>query len=125
EVRAEDVLSQRIDLAFTRRFQPEAGVSHEVLLWERPGVYASAQRPLSGRDEVPAAALKGQRVRTLYREIAPLRYDAVLRDLRAGANDLEVDPTMGLSRELTTHDIAAGDYVAIGYATAGPVLPGI
>jgi DNA-binding transcriptional LysR family regulator len=125
EISNRDILDRRFDVAVTRHFERADGVEHEVVLWERPGLYVSADDPLAALDEIQFSCLEGRRVRSLFPEFAPLRHAALLEDLARADVHLELDPTLGYSRQLTAREISSGMYVVIGYATASTVFPGI
>lgn len=125
EISNRDILERRFDIAVTRHFERTQGVEHEVLLWERPGLYVSAEDPLAQLEEIPFSALVGRRVRTLFPEFAPLRHAALLEDLARADVHLNLDPTLGYTRQVTAREISLGTYVVIGYVTAATVFPGI
>jgi DNA-binding transcriptional LysR family regulator len=123
EFRPQDLLTRRFDVALTRHFSADEELAHEVLLWERPGVYLSRGDPLAGCAEIPLRLLEGRRIRTVFDEVAPLRCEALRRDVAAAALELEIDSTLGFAREVTEREIAAGRYVVLGYSTAACVFP--
>jgi DNA-binding transcriptional LysR family regulator len=125
EISNRDILDRRFDVAVTRHFERTDGVEHEVVLWERPGLYVNADDPLAALDEIQFSCLEGRRVRSLFPEFAPLRHAALLEDLARADVHLELDPTLGYSRQLTAREISSGMYVVIGYVTASTVFPGI
>jgi DNA-binding transcriptional LysR family regulator len=120
EIDAADLLRARYDLVLGR-YPPQAeGLESDELLRERPAVYVSASDPLASLDAVPVVALRGRRIRTVRREIAPQHLDATLADLaRAGVGEVESTLSTGNwgSAEML-EEIAAGEYVAIGLASS-------
>jgi DNA-binding transcriptional LysR family regulator len=123
EIGNEDILSGHFDLAVMRQFERADGVEHEVMMWERPAVYASRDDPLAAHSEIPLSALVGYRVLTPFPEFAPLRHAALLDDLAAANVDLDLDPTGslgGLATTLAAREIASGVSVRLGFATAVP-----
>ena len=123
EIGNDDLLAARFDAALTRHFQRCEGLDHEVLAWERPAVYLSTSDPLSRADELPLAALRDHRVRLLHRDLAPLQYETYRLHVEATNTDVHIDPTVGLARHLTAREIAAREYVLLGYSTAGAIFP--
>ena len=66
EISNRDILDRRFDVAVTRHFERTDGVEHEVVLWERPGLYVNADDPLAALDEIQFSCLEGRRVRSLF-----------------------------------------------------------
>jgi DNA-binding transcriptional LysR family regulator len=125
ELRADDILGGHIDVALTRHFEPVPGLEYEALLWERPGIYVSSTDPLAKLQTVSLPMLEGYRVRTFLRDAAPARFEAFSRDINAANVTVDLDATLGFWRGQTTRDVANGDYIVMGYSTAGPILPDI
>jgi DNA-binding transcriptional LysR family regulator len=125
EVPNAEILSGQVDVALTRHFAPVAGLEHETLLLERAAVYLAADDPLATLETVPLAALSGRRVRLVHRDFNPLLHEAFRHDAETAAPGLRLDPTLGFARRRNTQGIAEHEYVVLGFATSGPIYPGL
>jgi DNA-binding transcriptional LysR family regulator len=120
-----DLEAGRYDIAVGRYASSGPALRSEVLHWERPVVFTSRADPLSTLTEISPSALSGRRVRISRRELAPQRFDAIVRDLKAGGLADELDATLSYAHWewSTSHlaqDVAAGAYVVIEAPSAIP-----
>jgi DNA-binding transcriptional LysR family regulator len=123
-----DLLNGHYDVVLGRFPLREQGLAHEVLLWERPGVYLRGDDPLAALEEVPVAALAGRRIRTIRRESVPRHYEATIHDLRAAGLDSEIEPIMSYGNwasDEMRREILEGVCVVIGLASADGTLDGV
>jgi DNA-binding transcriptional LysR family regulator len=121
-----DLEAGRYDIAVGRYASPGPALRSEVLHWEKPVVFTSRTDPLSTLTEISPSALSGRRVRISRRELAPQRFDAIVRDLKAGGLADELDATLSYAHWewSTSHlaeDVATGSYVVIEAPSAIPV----
>jgi DNA-binding transcriptional LysR family regulator len=125
EVVGLELLSGRYDLVLGRFAPPDRGIEHEILLWERPGVYLDRRDPLANLDEVPLAALAGRRIRTVRPESVPQHFEVTQRDLRAAGLEAAAEPTMSYGNWASAdmrREILEGVCVVIGLASARDTL---
>lgn len=123
-----DLMNGHYDVVIGRFPLREPGLAHEVLLWERPGVYLRGDDPLAALEEVPVAALAGRRIRTVRRESVPRHYEATIHDLRAAGLDSEIEPVMSYGNwasDEMRREILDGVCVVIGLASADGTLDGV
>jgi DNA-binding transcriptional LysR family regulator len=123
-----ELLSGRYDLVLGRFAPPERGIDHELLLWERPGVYLDRRDPLATLDEVPLSALGGRRILTVRPESVPQHFEATQHDLRLAGVEADVEPTMSYGNWASAEmrrEILAGECVVIGLASARDTLPDV
>jgi DNA-binding transcriptional LysR family regulator len=122
-----ELLAGRYDAVLGRFPLPEPQLAHEVLLWERPGVYLGESDPLAELDEVPLAALAGRRIKTVRRESVPTHFETTMIDLRAAGLESQIEPIMSYGNwasDEMLREISEGICVVIGLASADRTLPG-
>jgi LysR family hydrogen peroxide-inducible transcriptional activator len=123
-----ELLSGRYDLVLGRFAPPGREIEHEVLLWERPGVYLDRRDPLAALDEVRLAALAGRRILTVRPESVPQHFEATQRDLRAAGVEADAEPTMSYGNWASAEmrrQILENECVVIGLASARDTLPDV
>jgi DNA-binding transcriptional LysR family regulator len=123
-----DLRAGRYDLVLGRFALTESGLEHEVLLWERPGVYLRCDDPLAELAEIPLSALAGRRVRTVRRESVPQHYEVTTNDLRAAGLQGQVESGMSYGNwasEEMRLEILEDRCVVIGLASADGTLEGV
>jgi DNA-binding transcriptional LysR family regulator len=128
EAVAGELLNGRYDAVLGRFPLPDPGLEHDVLLWERPGVYLRRDDPLAALDEVPVAALAGRHIRTVRRESVPSHFEATVHDLRAAGLETEIEPVMSYGNwgsEEMRREILDGACVVIGLTSAEGTLEGV
>lgn len=123
-----ELLRNQYDAVLGRFPLADPGLEHEILLWERPGVYLGRDDPLAQLDAVPLPALAGRTIRTVRRESVPHHFETTLSDLRAAGLEAEATPTMSYGNwdsEEMRREIDEGTAVVIGLASADGALDGI
>ena len=120
-----ELVSGRYDAVLGRFPLPDSGVDQAVLLWERPGVYVSETDPLATLEEVPLAALRGRRIRTVRRESVPHHFEATMSDLRAAGLEDAAEPILSYGNWASDEmfrEVSEGICVVIGLASADGTL---
>lgn len=128
EVSGLELISGRYDVVLGRFPIEDPALSHLTLLWERPGVYVSADDPLAARDEVSLEALHGRRIHTIRPESAPRHYAAVRADLRAAGLTEDAEAVLSYGdwgSERMRAQILDGSCVVVGLASARDTLDGV
>jgi DNA-binding transcriptional LysR family regulator len=116
----------RYDVVLGRFPLAGPGLEHDVLLWERPGVYLAQDDPLVALDEVPLTALAGRRIRTVRRESVPRHFEATMMDLKAAGLHAGIEPIMSYGNwasDEMLREVSEGVCVVIGLASADGTLP--
>jgi LysR family transcriptional regulator, hydrogen peroxide-inducible genes activator len=123
-----ELLSGRYDVVIGRFPPPGDEIEHQVLLWERPGVYLDRRDPLAALDEVSLTSLGGRRILTVRPESVPQHFEATQRDLRVAGVEADVEPTMSYGNWASAdmrRQILENECVVIGLASARDTLPDV
>jgi DNA-binding transcriptional LysR family regulator len=122
---AADLRAGSCDLALARHLNDsDEDVTQEILMREQPAVYVSAEDPLATRQEIRLEEIAGRRVRMFRREVAPKQYDRWAEDLRVAGVAIDASDGYRFGAEVLA-EVARGDYVILGQASARGVHDGM
>jgi DNA-binding transcriptional LysR family regulator len=122
---AADLRAGSCDAAVSRYLNDaDQDIVQEILMREQPAVYVSPGDPLAARAEIRLEELAGRPVRMFRREVAPRQYDGWADDLRSAGVAIDTSDGYRFGAHVIA-EVARGDYVTLGQASARGVHPGM
>jgi DNA-binding transcriptional LysR family regulator len=122
---AADLRAGSCDAAVSRYLDDtDQDIVQEILMLEQPALYASPGDPLAARSEIRLEEFAGRQVRMFRREVAPRQYDGWADDLRAAGVAIDTSDAYRFGAHVIA-EVARGDYVTVGQASARGVHPGM